>query len=76
MDRLTEARATFERRAIAWDRMKDRLPSHQRAELLSDLMEACEVLDEALDASQSQPCGDVSSHTAPDVQPSAARRVA
>ena len=71
-DALAQARATFDRRALAWDRMKDRLPSHQRAEVLSDLMEACEALDEALKASQSQPCG-ASKNAATDVQPSAAR---
>jgi hypothetical protein len=45
MDRLTQARAVFERRSAAYERMKDRLPSHQRAELLADLMEACDELD-------------------------------
>lgn len=44
---LSAARETFDRRALAWDRMKDRLPPHQRAELLADLMEACDALDEA-----------------------------
>jgi molecular chaperone GrpE (heat shock protein) len=54
MDRLNQARAVFERRSAAYERMKDRLPSHQRAELLADLMEACDELDGAL-ALASQP---------------------
>jgi molecular chaperone GrpE (heat shock protein) len=72
MDRLTQARAVFERRSAAYERMKDHLPSHQRAELLADLMEACDELDGALEASQSQPCGDVK-NAATEAQPSAAR---
>ena len=70
MDRLAQARATFDRRSLAWDRMKDRLPSHQRAEVLSDLMEACEALDEFLP----EPASDgAASPATSDVQPSAVR---
>lgn len=40
-----EALATFERRKAALDRAGPLLPKHQRAELISDLMEACDELD-------------------------------